>query len=79
MIVRAVQMMSGNIETNPGPTTSQLTNSDVSVTSYNIRGLKDEGKMRHLLNYCHSGATSTKEDSFYMFQETYLDKPGKIP
>ena len=35
--------------------------------------------MRHLLNYCHKGADSVRLDSFYLFQETYVETPGKIP
>ena len=65
---------SGDVARNPGPL-PQVSNS-VSVTTYNVRGLKDEGKMRHLLNLCYKGADSTNSDSFYLMQETYLGKPG---
>ena len=80
--VRTLRLMrSEDIESNPGPThgeTGRIENTG-SVVTYNVRGLKDEGKMRHLLNYCHKGADSTKLDSFYLFQETYIETPGKIP
>ena len=35
--------------------------------------------MRHLLNHCHKGADSAKLDSIFLFQETYIETPGKIP
>ena len=73
--VRDRLIRGGNVETNPGPL--QVCN-PVTVTSYNVRGLKDESKLRHMLNLCHKGADSTS-DFFYLMQETYLDKPGKIP
>ena len=86
-VIRALQALSGNVEPNPGPnhqqrqrrSTNPVRESDIAVTSYNIRGLKDEGKMRHLLNFCHQGATSTKSDHLFLFQETYIDCAGKLP
>ena len=70
-------LQSGTVERNPGPSRSR--ESSVAVTTYNVRGLKDEGKLRHLLNYCHQGANSTELDCIHFFQETYIEKPGKIP
>ena len=77
------QMRSGDVERHPGPvpgvSRGKRVDKDVTVTSLNIRGLKDESKLRHLLNHCHKGATSTKLDCFYLLQETYIDAVGKIP
>ena len=48
------------------------------VTSYNVRGLKDEKKLRHLISHYHK--KSNKDvDLVVCLQETYLDAPGKIP
>ena len=67
----------GNVETNPGP--EPRVQDSLAVVTYNVRGLKDEGKLRHLLNHCHKGADSAGLDCIYLFQETYLETPGKIP
>ena len=48
------------------------------VTSYNVRGLNDEAKLRHLVNYCFS-QTNKDRDHFFLFQETFLTKANNIP
>ena len=72
---------SGNVELNPGPASTQGGNrnrhGDLMVTTYNIRGLKDESKMRHFLNLCYKNAS--KSDQVVLLQETYIDQPGKLP
>ena len=52
---------------------------NLSVTSYNVRGLNDEKKLRHLLNYCYGTLGGKDVDSIYAFQETYISQAGKIP
>ena len=71
----------GDIESNPGPQRSarkQQEGSTLMVTSYNVRGLNDEAKLRHLVNYCYS-QTNKDRDHFFLFQETFLTKSNKIP
>ena len=74
---------SGDVESNPGPATAQRRNrnrhGDLMVTTYNIRGLKDEVKMRHFLNLCYKNAAAVKSDHVVLLQETYIDQPGKLP
>ena len=88
-LTKSLQVRSGNVERNPGPNTHVRDGSgvargnqvspDVQITSYNVRGLKDEGKMRHLFNQFHRGASSSRSDFFFLLQETYINKLGKIP
>ena len=81
----------GDVEKNPGPDQpgggseraatgrrSRVRRSNVSVTSMNVRGLNDETKLRHLVNYCYKKVTKDK-DVIFLFQESFLTKPGKIP
>ena len=49
------------------------------ATTYNVRGLNDESKLRHLLNYFHKNEKGKSVDSFIALQETYIEKPGKLP
>ena len=49
------------------------------VTTYNVRGLKEEAKLRHLLNYFHKACSSKNKDFVACLQEVYLESPGKIP
>ena len=86
-------LRSGDIESNPGPgpggapanrdeqptnDQTQRRNQDLMVTSYNVRGLNDEAKLRHLINYCYQGQGKNK-DSIFCFQETYISTAGKLP
>ena len=80
-------IISGTVERNPGPegevASSRNRNirkghSTVMVTSLNVRGLNEEVKLRHLVNYCYS-KSSRDLDGVFLFQETYLTQPNKIP
>ena len=52
--------------------------SSILVKTFNVRGLKDEKKLRHLINNCTASMKSAK-DAIFFLQETYIDEPGKIP
>ena len=88
-IVILKQSQAGDIEPHPGPEPNPGTTSatldhgrstfNLSVTSYNVRGLNDEKKLRHLLNYCYGTLRGKDVDSIYAFQETYVAQAGKIP
>ena len=82
---RRLVHLSGDVEVNPGPMTMAGSRSScnyqepsVSVTSYNVRGLGDEKKLRHLINSCYK-KNSVNVDSIFCFQETYVNNAGKIP
>ena len=49
------------------------------LTTYNVRGLNDESKLRHLLNYFHKKDKGKSLDNVVCLQETYFTSPGKIP
>ena len=51
----------------------------VKIISYNVRGLGDESKLRHLINYCYKIKTGANCDNVICLQETYIENPGKIP
>ena len=74
---------SNDVESNPGPvshsTNQAAKKSSLNVTSYNVRGLKEETKLRHLLNYFHKKSPGKNSDFIACLQETYLEKEGKIP
>ena len=76
LVTRARLMRSGDVETNPGPKEAAI-----KVISYNVRGLNDERKLRHLINHCYklNQEAGKNCDSFYFFQETYINEAGKIP
>ena len=61
----------GDIETNPGPTQTRAT---TEVTTYNVRGLNDEKKLRHLINcaYRDLGSLQRGTDCIFLFQETFI-------
>ena len=70
-----------DIEENPGPeaASKKSITHDVMVTSYNVRGLGDENKLRHLINHCYSKLGGKDKDYIACFQESYIRNPGKIP
>ena len=70
--------ISTDVEENPGPV-EKSKSGDLLVTSYNVRGLNDDHKLRHLINHCYSTLGGKDKDSIYLFQETYIPVPGKIP
>ena len=61
-------LKSGDVESNPGPGTQ-----DGKIITYNIRGLKESGKLKRVLNKC---ATIIKNNdcSVINLQETHLDR-----
>ena len=61
------------VEENPGPRPEQDTRqaerprSQVKVMSYNVRGLNDESKLRHLVNHCYKEVGGKDQDSVFCF------------
>ena len=49
------------------------------VTSFNVRGLNDEPKLRHLINSLYKVCGGKNTDSVACLQETSIEKEGKIP
>ena len=79
LIVKMRLLVSLDVEMNPGPGCfKKKDDSTVMVTSYNVRGLNDEKKLRHLINFCY-GKIQKDKDQFFLFQETFLTKPSIIP
>ena len=68
-------LRSGNVESNPGPRAQ----GDLHIITYNVRGLGDEKKLRHLLNQMHTRKGGKTRDFVACIQETYITNPGKIP
>ena len=66
---------SNDVEENPGP----LEDATLSVLSYNVRGLNDEKKLRHLINQLYQQNPGKNRDFVACLQETYLERDGKIP
>ena len=75
-LVKMKLMLAGNVERNPGPKPPKQ--GSMMVTTYNVRGLNEEKKVRHLFNYFHK-AMSKDKDFVACLQETYIEKEGKIP
>ena len=48
------------------------------VKTYNVRGLSDEKKLRHLPSWCRKSCNKIT-DSFFMLQETFISNQGKLP
>ena len=61
-------LLSGDVELNPGPPDS----GDTKLISYNVRGLKDRLKLRHLLNHMQK-EVGTRNNFICALQETYLE------
>ena len=78
-IKRRLLIIAG-IEMNPGPpsSTKGKGKSSLLITTYNVRGLNDESKLRHMLSHFRQ-ELSTATDSIICLQETFIEKPGKIP
>ena len=72
---------SGNIHPNPGPmlNADKSSKSNIKVVSYNVRGLNDEFKLRHLINKFYQSAGGKNSDFIAFLQETYVDDHGKLP
>ena len=71
---------SSDVEENPGPRQGgPQQNQEVKVISYNVRGLNDEYKLRHLINFCYKAAPGPDNDYIVCLQETFIENPGKSP
>lgn len=70
-------MKSCDVESNPGLVYVQT--AQVKVITYNVRGLGDERKLRHLLNRLATENTGKNLDLIVCLQETYIESEGKIP
>ena len=85
----SLDLLRSNVERNPGPdvdlanpgvyTQSKQLKASVLVTSLNVRGLKEDRKLRHLTNHFSKKTTSKDTDLIACFQETYIESPGLIP
>ena len=83
------KLLSSQIEPNPGPEVEgeeerqrgrqDKENPSVLVTTYNVRGLSDEKKLRHLLNYFYKKNNGKNVDSIICLQESFIVKEGKLP
>ena len=69
----------GDVESNPGPDPGpgleaiKKPKPSIQAITYNVRGLGDRKKVRHLINHCHK-LCQKATDSIFMFQETYVEK-----
>ena len=68
----------GDVHPNPGPGDSRTVQGSIQVTTYNVRGLSEENKLRHLSNH-FSKKLSPLIDSIICLQETYIERTGKLP
>ena len=75
----------GDVETNPGPEPNATVNNgpkkdaDLQVVTFNVRGLGDEKKCRHLINHFNKKYTNKNVDSVIALQETLIQTSMKIP
>ena len=69
-----IKRLSQDVEVNPGPEEATLL-----VTSYNVRGLGDEKKARHLVNSIYKMDRGKNVDNIVCLQETFTTTPGKLP
>ena len=51
----------------------------IKSVTYNVRGLKDEAKLRHLINYLHKEDPGKNVDFIVGLQGTYLETDGRLP
>ena len=75
-----------DVEVNPGPTTGHeprrnenQNKGSIEVISYNVRGLNDQKKLRHLINHCYKKGASKNKDQIFCFQETFIERAGILP
>ena len=85
-LIETLLLRSGNVESNPGPADGndghggqRKMDTALSVISYNVRGLKDESKLSHLLSCLYKKMGGKNKDFVACLQETYLDKEGRLP
>ena len=69
---RCCTLLSGDVETNPGPQANPLL-VEMGIITYNARGLKDKLKLKRLLNTCYKILQKNK-NYFIMLQETHLEQ-----
>ena len=75
----------GDVEVNPGPEPNATVNNgpkrdvDLQVVTFNVRGLGDEKKCRHLINHFNKKYTNKNVDSVIALQETLIQTAMKIP
>ena len=78
-------LTSNDVEENPGPALDRppdnqaAQHAPIQAITYNVRGLGDERKMRHLLSYLQQRKSGKNRDFIACLQESYVDKAGKIP
>ena len=81
--LRLLLINGGTVETNPGPGDHDRdrpsSQANLRVTSYNVRGLNDEKKLRHLINKVYKDDGGKNLDYVVCFQETFIGNVGKIP
>ena len=65
--------------TDGGEGTASGKQASIFVTSFNVRGLKEEKKTRHLLSQFNKTIASKNNDVIVCLQETYVENAGKIP
>ena len=76
---------SNDVEENPGPVINHTPGSQLSqrgpvvAVTYNVRGLGEERKLRHLLNFLQQRKMGKNLDFISCLQETYIESAGKIP
>ena len=51
----------------------------IITLTYNVQGLGDERKLRHLLHFMQGKKGGKNLDFIACLQETYIEKSGKIP
>ena len=64
-------LLSGDVETNPGPPENPLL-VEIGIITYNARGLKDKLKLKRVLNTCYK-ILQKNRNYFIMLQETHLE------
>ena len=84
-VLRQTVVRSSDVQLNPGPvdrgggSSKKKGKASILVTSYNVRGLNDEKKLRHLVNHCYKQVGGKERDYIACFQETYVSSSGKLP
>ena len=76
--------ISQDVESNPGPATQGIQGRDCApkapllVISYNVRGLNDSSKVRHLVNYLYKLNKGKNMDFIAGLQETYISNSNSL-
>jgi len=63
-------LRSGDVETNPGP---EMVSVQLSIITYNIRGLKEYSKLKRVLNSC-ADLIKKNRNTIICLQETHLER-----